>query len=79
MSYPILSPERERIGGDRQSKLRHSYPAAVREGRLPAEGDVARCGYVKRGPTAPPGEWGTSEVCIVCESLHDSERRLIGQ
>lgn len=71
--------ERERTNEGQHDELRHSYPAAVREGRLPGPGDVARCGYVKRDPTTSSGAWGTSEVCIVCESLHDSERRLIGQ
>jgi hypothetical protein len=69
MNSTIDSPERECTDEGQHDKLRHSYPAAVKEGRLPVPGDVARCGYVKRGPTTVPGTWGTSEACVVCEHL----------
>lgn len=69
-----IASQRERTDEGQQDKLRHSYPAAVKEGRWPVEGDVARCGYVKRGPTTAPGQWGTSEACIVCEELRRRER-----
>jgi hypothetical protein len=59
----------ESIENASQDKLRHSYPAAVRERRWPEPGDVARCGYVKRDMTTPPGRWGEAGVCIVCEAL----------
>ena len=69
------SPICERTDEGQHDELRHSYPTAVREGRWPVAGDVARCGYVKRGPTSPPGEWGMSDACVVCESLHHGERQ----
>jgi hypothetical protein len=56
--------------GDRElDKLHHGYLQAAREGRLPVPGDVARCGYVKRGPTVSGGRWGTADACVVCERL----------
>jgi hypothetical protein len=66
---PVGSPVVGRTPPTQRDKLRHGYPQAIAEGRLPQPGDVARCGYVKRGPTDSGGAWGTSEACVVCERL----------
>lgn len=62
-------------------ELRHHYRACW--GATPGErlrfavpGDVATCGYVKRGSSHDAGEWGTSDACVVCEVLtHQGRRR----
>lgn len=64
-SNPVL----DRVDTPLTDALRHSYPCWLDEGRIPMEGDVARCGYVKRGATDSGGEFGTPEACIVCEEL----------
>lgn len=65
----IPFPSETRPDEGQQDRLRHSYPLAVMEGRWPVVGDLARCGYVKRAETRPPGRWGEAGVCVVCEEL----------